>query len=297
MVSGTMKFSILMAVWSGERPAHLEACLESLAAQTLPADEIVIVKDGPLGEGLEGVLRSWERKAPLNLLALERNEGLGEALRRGVERCRFDVIARMDTDDIALPRRFELQMRYLASHTEVDVVGGQIREFDLHPATARMERRVPGEHEAIGAMARRRNPMNHMTATFRREAVLAAGNYQSFHGFEDYELWVRMLRSGAHFHNLDEVVVLTRCGSAMQQRRGGWAYLKREAGLMWEFRRMGFLTTGEAVRNVAWRAPARLAPASWRRRLYHRFLRSRGSGEVLIRAEAGYPQRMGEETR
>lgn len=278
MTPERQKLAVLMALWRRESPAHLNACLESLAAQTVTADEILIVKDGPLGEELESVLRAWERKLPIRTLQLKENVGTGAAMRLGLEQCRHELIARMDSDDVCVPRRFEIQLRFMEAHGEIDVLGGAIREFEQTPEDGKLVRSVPRDHASIAAFARRRNPVNQMTVMLRRSAVMAAGNYRTWIGFEDYDLWVRMVCHGKRFHNLEEVLVLARCGSGMQQRRGGWAYLKREAGLMWEFRRMGFLTKGEAVRNIAWRVPARLVPAWWRRPIYSLFLRRRASG-------------------
>ena len=69
--------------------------------------------------------------------------------------------------------------------------------------------------------AKKRNPFNHPCMMFRREAVLHAGNYQDFPGFEDYYLWVRMLRKGCKGYNVQEVILDMRTGNGMYDRRGG----------------------------------------------------------------------------
>lgn len=262
-----------MSVWKGESSLHLSQCLESLGAQTLPADEILIVKDGPLGEELESVLHAYSGRLPIRALQQERNLGTGAAVRIGVEACSHELIARMDSDDVCVPRRFEMQLRFLEAHPEIAVLGGMSCEFQIRPEDASVLRSVPVDHEAIRRFAMRRSPVNQPTVLFRKSAVLAAGNYRSWIGFEDYDLWVRMLHNGARFHNLEEVLVFSRCGNGFQNRRGGWAYLKREASLFWYFREIGFLTTGSALRSVACRALARLTPAAVRGLLYSRFLR------------------------
>lgn len=277
-----LKLSVLMPIYGGESPLYLAQCLESLKAQSLPADEILIVKDGPLGEHLEVVLREYETELPIRTLELARNQGLGAAARLGVEQCRNELIARMDSDDLCVPRRFEIQVAYIESHPETDIVGGFIREFDSDYRSGLASRKVPSEHRAICALAKRRNPMNHMTVLFRRTAVLAAGNYRTWFGFEDYDLWVRMIRNGARFHNLEDVLVLARCGNGMQTRRGGWDYLRREASLLWSFREGGFITTPAALWNIACRIPARLAPSSLRGKIYRKFLRSTAESLPLM---------------
>lgn len=270
-------FSVLMSVYAGESPEAFQQCLESLAAQTLPATEILIVKDGPLGDALEAVLRGFAGKLPIRTLQQERSLGLGAALRRGIQLCRHEFVARMDSDDLCVSRRFQVQMQFLETHPEIDALGGAILEFHQRPDEAGILRLVPSAHESIRTFARRRNPMNHPTVLFRKSAVLAAGNYRPRIGFEDYDLWVRMLHRGARFHNLEEVLIFSRCGNGLQNRRGGLAYAKREASLFWSFRRIGFMTTRAALLNIACRVPARLVPARMRSYLYRFFLRHRAA--------------------
>lgn len=267
------KFSVLLPVYHRDSPDHLAECLSSLEAQSRPAEEILIVKDGLLGEALENVINSYSARLPINALQLTNNEGLGLALRAGVEKCQFEIIARMDADDICALDRFELELSFLEAHPEVDVLSGTIREFNSDPAFWITERRLPGEHASILAFAKRRNPMNHMAVVFRKSAVLAAGSYRSQAGFEDYDLWVRMLMKGSNFRNLDAVCTFARCGNGMHMRRGGWNYLQSEASLFWHFRSLGFLNTREALCNIALRLPVRLFPAGLRSLVYRLVVR------------------------
>jgi glycosyltransferase involved in cell wall biosynthesis len=268
------KLSVLMPVYKDESATFLRESLESLVAQTLPADEIVIVEDGPIGADVRNVIAEYCARLPIEIVELPLHKGLGVALRIGVERCRFNVIARMDADDICLPDRFERQLKFLIGHPNVDVLSTAVREFDRDPALSFSERRLPITHDAIADWAKRRNPVNHMTVMFRKNAVLAAGNYQVASGFEDYSLWVRMLMNGAQFHNLEEPLVFARTGHGMQKRRGGVAYLCRELQLLQSFRQMGFLTHFELFANILARVPVRLLPVFIRARIYGTFLRN-----------------------
>jgi glycosyltransferase involved in cell wall biosynthesis len=262
-----------MSVYHRESPEFLRQSLESLAAQTIQADEVVIVKDGPVGAEIAALIDSQRGKLPIATLQLEKNAGLGPALNAGLSRCTGDLVARMDSDDICLPDRFEKQAGFLERNPEVDVVGGAIAEFRTDHEKVESIRRMPCSLERLGTIARRRNPLNHMTVMFRKASVLAAGNYQSCPGFEDYELWARMLMLGRRLHNLDDVLVHVRCGNGMQQRRGGFRYLQEEARLQYRFMKMGFVSKGQFVMNLVSRAPVRLAPVSLRAALYRRVLR------------------------
>jgi glycosyltransferase involved in cell wall biosynthesis len=118
-----------MSVYCKETADNLNQCLESLAIQTLQATEIVIVKDGRLTDELEECLSVWKDKLPLKIVGYEENNGLAYALNYGLQFCSYELIARMDTDDICLPDRFEKQIKFIEMHKDAAMVGGGILEF------------------------------------------------------------------------------------------------------------------------------------------------------------------------
>jgi hypothetical protein len=170
--------------------------------------------------------------------------------------------------------RFELQSRVLIDNPDVDVVGGAIAEFDSDPSTPVAVRRLPATSGAIRRYAKSRTPMNHMTVVFRKQAVLRAGNYQPFVGFEDYHLWVRMLLLGSKFLNMDDIIVLARVGNGMLTRRSGLKYLQTEIAFERFLCSSGYNTAIRSAFNIAMYAPIRLAPARLRQFIYRKFLRS-----------------------
>ena len=270
-----MKLSVLISIYDKESPAFFEQCLESLAQQTLLADEVIIVEDGPLGEELRTMIDGWRTMLPIVSLRMPAHVGLGAALRAGLYVCEGEYVARMDSDDICVPERFERQVRYLDGNREVDVVGAAIAEFQQNPSAPQAIRRLPASGEALLRFARSRTPMNHMTVVFRKSSVVAAGNYESCQGFEDYHLWARMLTLGYELRNLKDVLVYARCGNGMQARRGGFAYLRREIRFQSFLRRMGLLDMAGSVWNILIRGSVRLAPDSIRALLYRSLLRTR----------------------
>lgn len=263
-------FSVLLSVYRGDDPDQLDASLASCFRQTRTPDELFVVEDGPLTEELDAVLDSWASAHPgrVRRHALPENRGLGAALNVGVRECRHSLIARFDADDINVETRFETQCDYMATHPEVDVLGGYISEFTDDPDTPIRRREVPTAHDAIRRRARFRNPLNHVTVMFRREAVLTAGNYRSLMPLEDYDLWVRMLCDGATFRNLPEVLVKVRAGEEMIARRGGLAYARADACLQWDFYQRGFVSLPVLLFNLGTRVPFRFVPSSVRRLIY-----------------------------
>jgi glycosyltransferase involved in cell wall biosynthesis len=268
-----MKLSVLMSVYRKESPDFLAQSLESLCAQTVQADEVVVVKDGPLGEELNATIDSFCGKLQIVAVPLEKNVGLGLALRAGLVACRGELVARMDTDDICCADRFEKQLVFFAGNPDVDVVGGAIGEFESDRSKIEAIRRLPSSAEELSRFARFRNPLNHMTVMFRKASVIEAGNYERCANLEDYHLWARMLMRGAQFHNLPDILVYARCGNGMQLRRGGLQYLTEEIKLHSYFAQIGFLSTGQFLRNIVTRAPVRMAPVSLRSMTYRGMLR------------------------
>jgi len=270
-----MKLSVLMPVYYRESPEFLRQCLASLAAQTVAADEIVIVEDGPLGAELEGVIRIAGQTLPIVSVRLPVHGGLGTALSAGLDACGSELVARMDADDLCTPDRFRRQIDFMERNPEVDVVGSAIAEFGSDPLAIESVRRLPASGRALMSFAKLRNPLNHMTVMFRRRAVLDAGSYKPCADFEDYHLWARMLRRGCRLHNLPDALVQVRCGNGMQRRRGGWAYLIGEIAFQRFLHRIGFISASNGLRNVLARAPIRLVPAQIRSAFYLYFLRER----------------------
>ncbi len=158
---------------------------------------------------------------------MEQNVQLGRALAKGVELCQYDdLIARMDTDDIAMPDRLEKEGGiYGKAHPEVDVVGGAIREFNDEGTIDRVKN-MPKTQEEILEYVKVRNPLNHMTVMYRKDSILKAGNYKHFPFLEDYSLWSRMLSQGYQFRNMEDILVRARTSMGLVKRRSGWAYYK-----------------------------------------------------------------------
>ena len=272
--------SALLSTYSGDEPDALRDAIESLLDQRHPADEIVLVKDGPLTECSERTIDSLVETAPtITTIGLSHNVGLGRALNAGLEHCSFPLVARMDADDVAVPERFGLQRSYLDAHPDVDVVGGAMAEIDAETGT-RHVRSVPTAPGEIERMARRRSPLNHPTVMFRKHAIEAVGGYADLRSMQDYDLWVRLLANGYRLGNLPDVLVKTEVDTGLYARRGGIEYAKYELQLQKRFLEVGHVSKTGAIANLALRLPARLLPNRLRGMLYRRFFRNRETTEA-----------------
>ncbi len=269
----TAPFSLLMSVYAGDDPEHFERALSSSTrAQTVPPAQVVLVQDGPLGEELEAAVLAAVKASPVPVetLRLDSNRGLTAALTAGLERCEHDIVARMDADDISLPERFARQLPLLEDGR--DLVGGGMLEFADEGGKVLAQRTPPVGAEQIRGYARFHQPFSHPTVVFRKRAVLAAGGYQPMGRMEDYWLFARMIAGGAEVDNVAEPVVMYRVGTGAYSRRGGREQWRSEMLLQRAFRRIGFTSRREYLRNVAVRGVYRFVPESLRTTLYRRFI-------------------------
>ena len=223
------KFSVLMSLYIKEKPEYFDECMKSILANTVLPDEIVIVLDGPITDELRTVLNSYVSEDPqlYTIVPLETNQGLGLALREGVQHCKNELIARMDTDDICRSDRFELQLSEFEQNPDLDICGSHIAEFDEAPDKIVAKRTVPLDDIAIKKYQKRRDGFNHVSVMFRKSSVLKAGNYQSCLLMEDTLLWANMFMNGSVGKNIDDYLVFVRIGKEMYERRGGLKYYKK----------------------------------------------------------------------
>ena len=269
-----MNFSVLLSVYRKEQPAYLRQSLDSIFNQTLLPDEVELVKHGPLIDTLDEVVEEYALKfSALKVVPLSENQGLGKALNEGLKHCSYDLVARMDTDDVAKPERFEKQIEVFRAHPEIDVVGAWIDEFEGCTENVISVRKLPEFQKEIRKFAQKRNPLNHPVVMFRKEAVIKAGGYLHFPLFEDYYLWVRMLMNGARFYNVPESLLYFRFSPDMFKRRGGKKYALDEFRFQQFLFKSGFIGILCFVENVSIRFVSRIIPNGVRTVLYKKMLR------------------------
>jgi glycosyltransferase involved in cell wall biosynthesis len=122
--------SVVMPVYHEDVAEHFDLALESLSSQTLRANEILVVKDGPLTDALDDVLQRWiERDSSMKVVELKTNQGLSAALNAGIDAANYDWIARMDADDICRAQRFDKQCARISPLGGMAIFGGMIISF------------------------------------------------------------------------------------------------------------------------------------------------------------------------
>lgn len=223
-----MSVSVLMAVYEKEKAEYFHKSLESINNQTRRPDRVIVVEDGPLTKELKDVVSRWQEVMSDTYVRviLPSNRGLAVALNEGLAYCLTDYIARMDTDDIAEPRRLELQAAFLDEHQEVDVLGSNICEIDetdkiISPLVA-----YPHSNDECREFFKIRAPVAHPATMIRKKVFEHLGGYQIENcrtkGNEDLLLWADCFAAGFRFSNLQEVLLRFRRSKDSYYRRSGF---------------------------------------------------------------------------
>ena len=264
-------YSVLMSVHPKENPEYLRHSIQSMMEQSVPPVEFVLVQNGLLTQELQMVIKDFPS---LQKIALKENLGIGKALAIGLQYCKCSLVASMDSDDIAMPNRCELQLRAFALDPQLDLVGGQVVEF-IPGKTYKVGKSVPLSMEEIIEFSKKRNPINHMTVMFKKESVIRAQNYQDCPNFEDYDLWIRMIQSGMKMCNLPSILAQVRLAEDGYSKRGGLSYLMALIAFQNRIYRYGYITKKEKYLNCLIRTPVAMVPNKLRNWLYMSFLRKK----------------------
>jgi hypothetical protein len=207
------RVSVLLPVRDAE--ATLDAALESLRSQTLADHEVVAVDDGST-DGSAARLDAAAAADPRLRVVHAPPLGLVAALNRALAEARAPVVARMDADDVSLPRRLELQALRLETDAGVDVLGTRVELVsDPKLRNAGMRAYVEWQnglvdHAAIVADLYVEAPLVHPSVALRRETLVALGGYRDTGGPEDYDLWLRAHAAGLRFAKLEETLLRWR---------------------------------------------------------------------------------------
>jgi len=264
-----MKFSVLMAIYSGDNNDYLAQALESLEKQTLRPEEVVIVFDGPVDCDLSNTVYLYAEKHNTKVLALKENRGFAFALNEGLKVCSNELVARMDPDDISYPGRFNEQVSFMENNPSISVCGTLIDEVDMDMSKIGVKK-VPELPNELNLFAKKRCPLCHPTVMYRKSIVLEIGGYPLFRKGQDYGLWSMMLNAGHKFYNIQKPLLAMRCGGDLYNRRG-FKQLMSEVKVFHLQYKIGFVGPLRYVMNVSSRVILRLSPVFLKSLMYKAF--------------------------
>lgn len=269
------KYSVLMSLYIKEKPEYLKLAIQSMVDQTIPPDEIIIVKDGQITDELQSVLDEYTEKYPslFNIVGYEKNRGLGLALNYGLEHARNELVARMDTDDISKPDRCEKQLKIFKNDPDLTIVGSYVDEFYSTPNEVVSIRAVPSTHKEIYEFAKRRSAFNHPAVMYKKSAVMGVGGYEDLRRNQDVDLFGRMLFSGCKAANIDESLLWFRSNDALAKRRKSWENTKSYIDTIKKFWKMGYSGFGDYMMIAVAQTGMFLCPAKLQHWIYKKFLR------------------------
>lgn len=198
---------VMMTVYNAER--YLHDALGSIQNQTFRDFRLICIDDGSTDQSPDILSQFAAADARIQIIR-QTNQGVVKAANRGMSMCTAPLIARMDSDDIAMPTRLEKQVQFMAKHPDVSVVGTSILEIDAQsqPLATVV---YPTEHEAIDAANMQvKTSLAHPTVMFRRDAFNALGGYrEAFRYVEDLDMWLRLAEHG-RLANLPDVLLCYR---------------------------------------------------------------------------------------
>ena len=213
-------YDFLGSIYKNTKPSELEECFESICKQTLKPKNIFLVLDGFIQEDLKNIVKEYTKLIPIKTIPLNKNVGLGIALRKGLNKCQSEIILRFDTDDINHKRRAEYIVNELKKG-DIDIVGSNLFEFVDDPQKPIYRKKMPLTHDSIRRILIFRNPINHPSVGFLRQSILKVqGGYRHIPFYEDYDLWVRAMAYGLKFKNIDKELVYVRIKEQRGRRKG-----------------------------------------------------------------------------
>ncbi len=273
--------SVLMSVYKSEKGPLLQRALQSVwDDQTRKPDQIVLVVDGPVPEELELIVDRLQLTvnasgtATMTVVKLPLNGGLTKALNVGLKHVTSDLVARMDSDDIAAPNRFELQERFLEEHPEIDIVGGSMQEFDDEHECLNV-RHYPQTHEEACKYIVKACPLAHPAVMMRKRMFDEGLKYdERYRMSQDIKLWYDAILAGYKIANLPDVCLYFRQqGDVFRRRSRVKAWNEFKIYMNGIYRMHGLFTL--AYRYPIARYIFRNLPPSMVKRIYESGMRKR----------------------
>ncbi len=269
------RFSVLISTYHKDNPKCLKEALESVFNQSLIPNQVVLVIDGNILLENENVIRKFEKDFEdiFTVVKLKDNVGLGNSLNEGLKKCKYNLIARMDADDECFYNRFETQIQYFENNNNLSVLGSYVEEFHSTPKDYGKTKKVPLGYSNLKKYSNFRNPLNHPSVMFKKDIIENVGGYIEINLFEDYYLWLRILKAGYTIDNIPECLVYSKVGNDLIGRRHGLSYLKKEFYFLKRCKQEKLISLKSFYIQILTRLPLRLLPKNLLLIIYKSILR------------------------
>lgn len=209
--------SVIMATFN-EPVIYIKESIESILNQTYTNFEFIIIDDSTNAETIK-MINSFAVDKRIIIVRQESRMGFVKALNEGLKIAKGQYIVRMDGDDISLKNRFELQLEYLNSHKNIDILGGNMLIINESGKVV-SERKYPCNGLLLHLNSIFRSPVAHPTVMFRRSIIENDLFYdESFSKAEDTEFWFRLRNNGFVIANLPKNLLSFRISGDLAKKR------------------------------------------------------------------------------
>jgi len=266
------RFTVVMSVYHADCPMLFQKAVDSVLNQTVRPTEIIIVADGPVGDEIDEVLKNLSINDVIKIIKIDENRGLAFVRKLAISESANELIAVMDSDDVCVQDRFEVQIQEF-SDENTDVIGGWIEEFNVYPGDQGLIRKTPLDYESIYRLGKWRNPINHVTLMFKKSSYDKVGGYSELLANEDWEMISRMLANGLVIRSIPKVLVHVRGGDVMVVRRRSSRQFWGEMRAFKLMYKCNYLSLLQLMANVCLRTAIRILPMSFTAYLYRNVLR------------------------
>lgn len=198
--------TVLMTVYNGGR--YLRQSVESVFKQTYSDFEFLIIDDAGTDDSLD-IIKAY-RDPRVRIIQNHSNQGQTASLNIGLREARGEFIARIDADDIALPRWLEYMTRVARKNPKSAVISSCVGVINENGFVKQLLK-IPQTHEEMVLRSLTASPVNHGGSLIKREVILRYGGYdESFRILADYDLWTRLLQGGVRFSSGKDVLMAVR---------------------------------------------------------------------------------------
>lgn len=263
------KISVLLSIYINSRLDHFIECMDSINNQTLIPDEIIIIQDGAISFNLDLFLLKYKK---LNFLIVKNkiNLGLPLSLNKGLKKCNNEIVFRIDSDDICLPNRFELQLQRFLKNENLVVLGCNAMLIDNNSVRINSERIMPQGNLKIKKIMPYKNPINHPSVVYKKSAVLFVGGYSNVYLYEDWYLWFKLsLLKNVEFENMSDKLIKYRIRTFNDRK--GFKIVRSEFKFYKLLLKQGYIKRHVFYLNITIKFLVRLMPGFFYKFFKHNF--------------------------
>jgi len=229
--------SVIMTTFK-EPKNYIQQSIESVLNQTYTNFELLILDDSSNSETIQAI-DSFKKDIRVNVVREKRRMGFVHALNKGMKMAKGKYIARMDADDICFNDRFEKQIKYLEAHTDIDILGGNMKII-YENGNILSQRQYPCSKFSLKFSSVFRSPVAHPTVMFRRSIIEKNMFYDDlFKKAEDLEFWLRLRNNGFKIANMPEYVLYFRISGDLAKKRNSehfsYSFRARSKNFSWRY--------------------------------------------------------------